>query len=99
VVSVGSDQIKIEGVTRVEDGARDYLDLAATYNFADMGAFSNLSARLGINNVADKDPPAARGEQLHRDLLQRQHLPAGCTTRWGGTSSWDLRQIFGGLSG
>jgi outer membrane receptor protein involved in Fe transport len=57
VVSVGSDQIKIEGVTRVEDGARDYLDLAATYNFADMGAFSNLSARLGINNVTDKDPP------------------------------------------
>ena len=38
-------------------GARDYLDLAATYNFADMGAFSNLSARLGINNVTDKDPP------------------------------------------
>jgi outer membrane receptor protein involved in Fe transport len=38
-------------------GARDYLDVSAQYTFTDLGIFSNLTGRLGINNVTDKDPP------------------------------------------
>ncbi|HEY7642854.1 MAG TPA: TonB-dependent receptor [Steroidobacteraceae bacterium] len=38
-------------------GARDYLDLSAAYTFTDVGVFSNMTGRLGINNVTDKDPP------------------------------------------
>jgi iron complex outermembrane receptor protein len=40
-----------------ELGARDYLDLSASYTFTDVGVFSGLTSRLGINNVTDKDPP------------------------------------------
>jgi outer membrane receptor protein involved in Fe transport len=40
-----------------EMGARDYLDVSASYTFTDLGMFSNLTGRLGINNVTDKDPP------------------------------------------
>jgi len=38
-------------------GAREYIDLSAAYSFTEIGVFSNLTARLGINNVTDKDPP------------------------------------------
>jgi outer membrane receptor protein involved in Fe transport len=38
-------------------GSRDYLDVSAQYTFTDLGIFSNLTGRLGINNVTDKDPP------------------------------------------
>jgi outer membrane receptor protein involved in Fe transport len=38
-------------------GARDYVDLSAAYTFTDVSVFSNLTGRLGINNVTDKDPP------------------------------------------
>ncbi|HKQ12642.1 MAG TPA: hypothetical protein VJT80_04370, partial [Steroidobacteraceae bacterium] len=38
-------------------GAREYFDLSAAYSFSDLGVFSNLTARLGINNITDKDPP------------------------------------------
>jgi len=38
-------------------GAREYIDLSAAYNFSDVGAFSKVTARLGINNLTDKDPP------------------------------------------
>ena len=50
----------IGGAVRYTDrkmGARDYLDLSAQYTFSDLGPFSNLTGRLGINNVTDKDPP------------------------------------------
>ena len=38
-------------------GSREYIDLSAAYSFTDVGVFSNMTARLGINNVTDKDPP------------------------------------------
>jgi iron complex outermembrane receptor protein len=38
-------------------GAREYIDLSAAYTFTDVGVFSGLTGRLGINNVTDKDPP------------------------------------------
>jgi iron complex outermembrane recepter protein len=38
-------------------GARDYVDLSASYTFTDVGVFSGLTGRLGINNITDKDPP------------------------------------------
>jgi iron complex outermembrane receptor protein len=38
-------------------GSRSYLDLSASYTFNEVGAFSSLTGRLGINNLTDKDPP------------------------------------------
>ena len=38
-------------------GARNYLDVSASYSFTEVGVFSGLTGRLGINNVTDKDPP------------------------------------------
>ena len=38
-------------------GSRSYIDLTASYSFSDMSVFSNLTGRLGINNLMDKDPP------------------------------------------
>ncbi len=38
-------------------GARDYLDLSASYSFTEVGVFNGLTGRLGINNITDKDPP------------------------------------------
>jgi iron complex outermembrane receptor protein len=40
-----------------ELGARNYIDVSASYSFTDVGVFSGLTGRLGINNIADKDPP------------------------------------------
>jgi outer membrane receptor protein involved in Fe transport len=38
-------------------GSRSYLDLSAAYSVADVAMFSNITARLGVNNLLDKDPP------------------------------------------
>jgi iron complex outermembrane recepter protein len=38
-------------------GSRSYLDLTGSYTFSEVGVFSNLTGRLGINNILDKDPP------------------------------------------
>jgi iron complex outermembrane recepter protein len=38
-------------------GSRTYVDLTGAYSFSDVGPFKSLNARLGINNVLDKDPP------------------------------------------
>jgi len=38
-------------------GSRNYLDLTASYTMSDAGMFSNVTGRLGINNLLDKDPP------------------------------------------
>jgi iron complex outermembrane receptor protein len=43
--------------TDLKMGARDYFDMSASYTFTDLGVFSNLTGRLGINNIGDKDPP------------------------------------------
>ena len=43
--------------TDVKLGSREYIDLSAAYSFNDVSVFSNLTARLGINNITDKDPP------------------------------------------
>ena len=34
-----------------------YFDLVAAYTMSDVAMFSNVTGRLGINNVLDKDPP------------------------------------------
>jgi iron complex outermembrane receptor protein len=38
-------------------GSRSYFDLVAAYTMSDVAMFSNVTGRLGINNVLDKDPP------------------------------------------
>ncbi len=38
-------------------GARNYLDMSASYTFTEVGVFNGLTGRLGINNLTDKDPP------------------------------------------
>ena len=38
-------------------GSRSYFDVTASYSVSDLAMFSNLTGRLGINNVLDKDPP------------------------------------------
>ena len=38
-------------------GSRSYFDLTGSYSFSEVGVFSNLTGRLGINNILDKDPP------------------------------------------
>ncbi len=38
-------------------GSRSYFDLTGSYTFSEVGVFSNLTGRLGINNILDKDPP------------------------------------------
>jgi iron complex outermembrane recepter protein len=38
-------------------GSRSYIDLSGSYSFSDVSIFSNVTGRLGINNVLDKDPP------------------------------------------
>ncbi len=38
-------------------GSRSYFDVSASYSVSDFSMFSNLTGRLGINNVLDKDPP------------------------------------------
>ena len=37
--------------------SRSYFDLVAAYTLSDVSMFSNVTGRLGINNVLDKDPP------------------------------------------
>lgn len=51
---------ELNGLVRLSDatlGSRSYIDLTASYTFSDVGFFSALTGRLGINNVTDKDPP------------------------------------------
>ena len=43
--------------TDVRLGSRSYIDLSAAYTFQELGAFSSVTGRLGINNLMDKDPP------------------------------------------
>jgi iron complex outermembrane recepter protein len=38
-------------------GSRSYFDLTGSYTFSEVGVFSSLTGRLGINNILDKDPP------------------------------------------
>jgi iron complex outermembrane recepter protein len=38
-------------------GTRSYFDMTASYTMSETGVFSNVTGRLGINNLADKDPP------------------------------------------
>ena len=38
-------------------GSRSYFDVTASYSVSDLAMFSNMTGRLGINNVLDKDPP------------------------------------------
>jgi iron complex outermembrane recepter protein len=38
-------------------GSRSYFDLTGSYTFSEVGVLSNLTGRLGINNILDKDPP------------------------------------------
>ncbi|HKQ15126.1 MAG TPA: TonB-dependent receptor [Steroidobacteraceae bacterium] len=38
-------------------GSRSYFDLTGSYNAGEFGPFASVNARLGINNVLDKDPP------------------------------------------
>jgi iron complex outermembrane receptor protein len=38
-------------------GSRSYLDLTGSYTLSEVGVFSNVTGRLGINNLLDKDPP------------------------------------------
>jgi len=38
-------------------GSRSYFDLTGSYTVSDVGMFSNITGRLGINNILDKDPP------------------------------------------
>ncbi len=38
-------------------GSRSYFDLTGSYTFSEVGPFSALTGRLGINNILDKDPP------------------------------------------
>jgi len=38
-------------------GSRSYFDITGAYNAGAFGPFASVNARLGINNVLDKDPP------------------------------------------
>lgn len=38
-------------------GSRSYFDLTGSYTFSEVGVFSSVTGRLGINNILDKDPP------------------------------------------
>ena len=66
LTGVGSATIQIEGVPQLHGavpfsdrklGSRSYFDLVAAYTMSDVSMFSNVTGRLGINNVLDKDPP------------------------------------------
>jgi outer membrane receptor protein involved in Fe transport len=38
-------------------GSRSYFDLTGSYTVSEVGVFSSVTGRLGINNILDKDPP------------------------------------------
>ena len=38
-------------------GSRSYFDLTGSYTLSEVGMFSSVTGRLGINNILDKDPP------------------------------------------
>ena len=38
-------------------GSRSYFDLTGAYSLSGKGPFANVTGRLGINNILDKDPP------------------------------------------
>jgi len=55
-----SSNPQLTGAVRATDeelGSRSYIDLTGAYSFSDVSVFSNVTARLGINNLMDKDPP------------------------------------------
>ncbi len=59
-VDTTSSNPQLSGAVRNSDkrlGSRSYIDLTGAYSFTDMGVFSNLTGRLGVNNLFDKDPP------------------------------------------
>lgn len=59
-LDASSSDPDLSGAVRFTDrklGARNYLDLTASYSFQELGPINGLTARLGINNVTDKDPP------------------------------------------
>ncbi len=68
-------------------GARNYLDVSASYSFTEVGVFSGLTGRLGINNLADKDPPLYRGQPTASPCIATATRSRRCTTRWAATSS------------
>ncbi|HEX2493111.1 MAG TPA: TonB-dependent receptor [Steroidobacter sp.] len=55
-----SDDPSLAGEVNWSDrqlGSRSYFDLMASYTMNDVMVFSNLTGRLGINNMLDEDPP------------------------------------------
>jgi iron complex outermembrane recepter protein len=63
----------LAGKTRYEDtklGSRDYLDLSASYQF-----YKGMTARLGVNNVLDKDPPILAGGDFANAFVNGNTFP------------------------
>jgi iron complex outermembrane recepter protein len=59
-LDASSSDDDLAGAVRFTDrklGSRSYFDLTASYAFTDIGPLSNMTTRLGINNLTDKDPP------------------------------------------
>jgi iron complex outermembrane receptor protein len=55
-----SSDPNLSGAIRETDkhlGSRSYFDLTGSYSLTEVGVFSNVTGRLGINNLLDKDPP------------------------------------------
>ena len=74
-------------------GSRSYFDVTASYSVSDLAMFSNLTGRLGINNVLDKDPPvisqnSCPGRSATATPSRR------CSTRSAATCSWDITADF-----
>lgn len=63
----------LAGPTRYEDtklGSRDYLDLTASWQF-----YKGMTARLGVNNVLDKDPPILAGGDFSNAFVNGNTFP------------------------
>ena len=59
-VDTSSSNPQLSGAVRESDrtlGSRSYVDLTASYTFNELGMFSAITGRLGVNNLLDKDPP------------------------------------------
>jgi iron complex outermembrane recepter protein len=59
-LDASSDDPDLAGAVSYTDrvmGSRSYIDLSSSYTFSEVGMFSSLTGRLGINNITDKDPP------------------------------------------
>ena len=88
IASVDADPGHAGGTIDDPLGARDYLDLAATWRMSDRWEF-----RGGINNVFDKDPPLIGSGNLATTFLNGNTAPQvydalgrfiffGVTTNW-----------------